>query len=179
MDKQDMLRIKRMILKDKRVLKLDRAFSQLAEYNLPLRDMFEEIERLHMTRKTRHLDKQSETFVQDIVDGMINDQSSRSRLTEIMMSCVHSVKNLEQSLDMLEGYLLLEYSSTLSNIRTKAERQSFMRHHILTKYRRYVNRVNRVKDAAELVITDIDKAGYYYKNLIETVKLAAGRREVI
>lgn len=178
-DKQDMLRIKRVILKDKKVVRLEKAFSELADYNLPFRDMYEEIERIHMTRKTRHLDKSSSTFVQDIMDGMINDQSSRSRLTEILMSCVHAGRNLSSTLETLEGYLSIEYADQLRSIRTKGERVSFLRHHVLSKYHKYIDRVDRIKEAADLVMTDIDKAGFVYRNIIESVKLAAGRREVM
>lgn len=178
-DRQDMLRIKRLILKDKRVQRIERAFEELAEYNLPIKDMYEEIDRIHMTRKTRHLDKSSETFVQDIIDGMLNDQSSRSRLTEILMSCIHASRNLSSSLETLEGYLQIQYADQLGAIRTKAERTSFIEHHILSKYHKYIDRVTRIKEAAELVMVDIDKAGFVYRNVIEAVKLAAGRREVM
>lgn len=178
-DKQDLLRIKRRIQKDKRVRRLETAFDRLPEYNIPIKDTYEEIERIHMTRKTRHLDKSSGTFVQDVTEGMLDDQSNRSRLTEILMSCVHALKNLSSSLDTLEGYLMVEYADELSAIRTKGERSDFIEHHVLSKYHKYVDRVSRIKEAAELVMIDIDKAGYMYKNLIESVKLAAGRREVM
>ena len=178
-DKQDLLRIKRLIQKDKRVKKLDRAFEQLAEYNLPIREMYEEIERIHMTRKTRHLDKSSETFVQDVTDPMLNDQASRSRLTELLMSCIHAKRNLENTLENLEGYLMIEYADQLSPIRTKAERTNFISHHVMSKYHKYIDRVARIKEAAELATVDIDKAGYMHRNLIEAIKLAAGRREVM
>lgn len=178
-DKQDLLRIKRRLQKDKRVKRLEDAFERLAEYNIPVKTVYEEIERIHMTRKTRHLDKSSGTFVQDVIEGMLDDQANRSRLTEILMSCVHAQKNLTSSLDTLEGYLMVEYASELSVIRTKGERVSFMAHHVLSKYHKYIDRVSRVREAAEMVTVDIDKAGYMYKGLLEAVRLAAGRREVM
>lgn len=178
-DKQDILRIKRTILKDKKVKRLSKAFDELSQYNMPTKKLIEEIESIHMTRKTRHLEKESSTFVQDITEGMLNDQASRSRLTEILMGCVHVIRNLENSLESLEGYLQVEYATQLSSIRTKGERTSFLQHHVLSKYHKYIDKVSRVKEAAELVMVDIDKAGYVYKNLIEAVKLAAGRREVM
>jgi len=178
-DKHDLLKIKRIIAKDKRVGKLDDAFQELSEFNLPIRDMYEEIERIHMTRKTRHLDKSSDTFVQDVIEGMLNDQANRSRLTEILMTCLHAKRNLSSSLESLQGYIMIEYSAQLSTIRTKGERVNFIEHHVFSKYHKYIDRVTRIKEAAELVTTDIDKAGYMYKGLIEAVKLAAGRREVM
>lgn len=178
-DKQDLLRIKRIIQKDKRVRRLESAFDELAEFNLPIKDMYDEIERIHMTRKTRHLDKDSGTFVQDVIDGMLNDQANRSRLTEILMSCLHAKRNLASSLENLEGYLMIEYATQLGAIRTKGERASFISHHVLNKYHKYIDRVSRIKEMAELVTVDIDKAGYNYKNIIEAVKMIAGRREVM
>jgi len=176
-DKQDLLRLKRLFANDKRVKKLDGAFDRLPEYNLPIKTVYEEIERIHMTRKTRHLDKSSGSFVGDISEGMLNDQANRSRLTEILMSCIHALKNLKATLDSLEGYLLIEYADQLGSIRTKGERASFMQHHVLSKYHKYVDRTERIKEAAELVIIDIDKAAWMYRNLIEAVKMASGRRE--
>lgn len=176
-DKQDMLRIKRIITKDARLKKLDVSFENLPQYNIPVKNIFEEIERIHMTRKTRHLNRKSASFVQDITEGLIDDQANRSRLTEILMSCIHTMRNLNSTLDSLEGYLLVEYAAQLSSIRTKAERVGFIQYHILVKYKRYIDRVQRVKEAAELVIVDIDKAAWMYRNLIESAKLASGRRE--
>ena len=176
-DKQDLLRLKRLLLKDKRVRKLEDAFDRLPEYNLPIKTVYEEIERIHMTRKTRHLDKSSGSFVSDVTEGMLDDQSNRSRLTEILMSCIHALKNLNASLESLEGYLLIEYADQLGTIRTKGERANFVEHHVLSKYHKYADRTSRIKEACELVITDIDKAAWMYKNLIESIKMASGRRE--
>ena len=179
LDKQRLSHIRKRIRQDRRLEKLDHAFNSLPEYNLNRNELYEEIQRIHMVRKTRHLDKRAKTFVEDITEGLIDDQSHRARLSEILISCVRVIRNLESSLETMEGHLLIEHSELLSEIRTKGERQSFIHHHILSKYLKYVDRIDRVKAAAEIVIIDIDKAGYMYKNLIEAVKLSTGRKEIV
>lgn len=178
-DKEDLLRIKRRLQKDKRAQRLKDSFDRLSQYNLPLRELYDEVERIHMARKTRHLDKRSDTFVQDVTEALIGDQSDRGRLSEILMACVNVIRELEDALENLEGYMLIEYATEMSAIRTKSERSTFIRQHVLNTFHKYVQRVSRVKGAVEIVIVDIDKAGFMYKNLIEVVKLAAGRREVM
>lgn len=178
-DKQDLLRIKRKLREDKRVEKLDRAFRDLPEFNLPMRDIYEEIKTIHALRKTRTLNKGSSTFTQDIVEALLDDQAYRARLTEIMIMTVKAIRNLEDTLDSLEGYLMVQYGAELSTIRTKGEREKFIEHHVLTKFSRYMDNAQQLKESAELVIVDIDKAGFMFKALIEAVKLATGRKEIL
>ena len=177
MDKQDLLLLKRSIKKDPRIKRLSLSFEELPMYNIPLKDNYEEVEQMHKVRKTRYLDRASTTFVQDIMEGMLDDAAKRARLSEILMGCSNTLRALNSTLDSLEGYLLIEYASKLRRISTKGERTSFIRHHVFDKYRKYSERVERVKYACEVVMSDIDKAGYTYTNIIKTVQLAAGRRD--
>ena len=179
MSLQELSYIRKTIRSDSRLLRLDDAFNTLPEFSLNTVELYEEINRIHMVRKTRHLNRKSASFTQDIIDGLLDDQAHRSRLSEIMMGCVHVARNLSGTLETMEGHLLSEYSDLLSSIRTKTERQTFVRANVLNKYMKYVDRVDRVKVAAETVIIDIDKAGYMYRNLIEAVKMSAGRKEAL
>lgn len=178
-NKQDLERIKRKVNKDKKLTKLNERFDSHPSYNLPVRELYEEIENLHMTRKTRQLKRNSDSFTQDLMDGMLQDQSVRSRLTEIIMTCLSVTKSLRETLDNLSGYISVEYADELSILRTKAERTNFVDKHILATYYKYVRRVEKLRESAELVIVDIDKAGFNYKGLIEAAKMVSGGREVV
>jgi hypothetical protein len=170
--------LRKTIRQDSRLVRLDTAFDELPEYSLNANELYEEIKRIHMVRKTRHLDRKSKTFVDDVTEGLLDDQAHRSRLSEILISCVQIIRNLENTLDSMEGHLLIEYNELLSEIRTKSERQTFVRTNVLNKYLRYVDKIDRVKQTAEIVITDIDKAGWMYARLMDALKLSSGRKEV-
>lgn len=178
-DRQRLAHIRKLIRRDKRLSDLEDRFNNLPYYQINGKELHAEIKRIHMVRKTRQLNRKSKTFVGDITESLIDDQAHRSRLTEILMECVKIIRNLENTLESIEGHLLLEYSELLSEIRTKSERESFIHHNILKEYFKHIEKVERIKQVAEFVIVDIDKAGYMLKNLIEAVKLAAGRREAV
>jgi hypothetical protein len=171
--------LRKTIRKDPRLMRLDAAFDELPEFSLNANELYEEIKRIHMVRKTRHLDRRSKTFVDDVTEGLLDDQAHRSRLSEILISCVQIIRNLENTLESMEGHLLMEYDDLLREIRTKGERQTFVRTNVLNKYLRYVDRIDRVKQTAEIIITDIDKAAWMYRNIIEAVKLATGHKEAV
>jgi hypothetical protein len=167
--------LKCTLIKDKRAKRIKQAFDTLPEFNLNCRELNEEITTIHAVRKTRGLDRRSDTFIQDLINGMIDDQAQRSRLVEILMVCVKTIRNLEDTLDSLSGYLQMEYSEQIASVaKTKAERSSFIENQVLRKFRKYVAKVDTIKETTALVITDIDKAGFVYKNLIEAVKLSSG-----
>lgn len=176
MDKQDYVLLKRKLISDKRMKHLHEAFTTLPHYSMPTKELMEEVTTLHTIRKTRGLNSKkvrNSTFVQDLIDGMIDDGSKRSRLVEILMECVKTIRVLDDNLDDLQGYLLLEYSHLIGSIRTKGEREQFIETQVFTKYRKYSKKLRNLKEACEFVIQDIDKFAYTYRNLVEAAKLVA------
>lgn len=177
MDRQELVSLKRRLNSDKRMAALHKAFSTQEQYNLPLKELYEEVTTLHTIRKTRAL-KQSrnETFVQKLMEAMIDDMSKRSRLVEILMLCVKTIRTLEDLLEDLEGYLLLEYGNLLYSLKTKGEREQFIKTQAFAEYLKYTKRLHKLKEACEFVIVDIDKGGYTYRNLVEAAKLSTGTK---
>lgn len=175
MDKVDIDHLVRRINKDERIKRLHKAFGELPQYNLPDKEMIEEIQDLHTLRKTRQLNRKSKSFVTDIIEAMLDDGSKRSRLVEITSVCFKTIHQLRNALDDLEGYILYTYGSQMNQLRTKNEREQFVYHHILKPFHKYVKKIERVYESAKLVIEDIDKAGYNYRNLVEAVKLLTSK----
>lgn len=171
MDKVDIDHLVRRIRKDERIKRLEKAFADLPQYNLPDKEMIEEIQNLHTLRKTRSLHSKSKSFVQDIIDAMLDDGAKRGRLVEITSACFKTIHQLKGALDDLEGYILYTYGAQMNGLRTKGEREQFVYHHVLKRFHKYVRKIERVYESAKLVIEDIDKAGYNYRNLVEAVKL--------
>jgi len=172
-DKPELVSLKRALLKDKRMLKLHDAFTTLPQYQLNIAELYDEVKTIHALRKTRQLNTKNKNFIRDLIDGMIDDGAKRSRLVEILMVCVKTIRTLEDTLESLEGYLLMEYSTKLYQLKTKGERADFIKHHVFQPYLKYSKRLSTLKDAVELVCVDIDKFAYSYRNLVEAAKLSS------
>lgn len=179
MDKVDIEHLVRKINKDKRIKALHNNFSELPVYQLNEAELTEEIQNLHTLRKTRILNRRSKSFINDIIDAMLDDGSKRARLVEITSVCYKTLHNLKNTLEDLEGYILYEYGSHMNGLRTKHEREQFVYHHVLRKFHKYLKKVERVYEAAKIVVEDIDKAGYNYRNLVEAVKLIKSKTSEI
>lgn len=179
MIRADYQKLTKTLLNDKRVQRLKAAFDELPEYNLPLKALRDEAEMIHKIRKTRFLNASDPNFSTHVVEALLLDQQHRARLTEMLMSCISVTRNLGHAIDNLEGYLLMQYSSEISCIRTKQERVDFIKHVILKDCVRYIQKVSMLKEILDVVILDIDKAGFMYKNLISAVETATGRRSIL
>lgn len=168
--------LKNRLREDKRLIKIKKAFGTLPEYKLDSVELRQEIESMMLTRKVRSLSG-SKKMSTALIEAMLQDQSYRSRATEILMGCVRTDKNLSRVLDSLEDYMLVEYSDLLSSsFRTIKERKAFVEY-VLRKYYEFLDKVDEVRQVAELLIVDVDKAGYMYKNMIEALNLVSKGRE--
>lgn len=159
-----------LIKKDKRFLRLKKAFDELPQFNLPLEELLTEIESLNRLRLVRSLSSSSPDFVDKVIRASLNDQSVRSRLTEILSECLKASRALESAIDIFTDYALAHYEESLKSIRTKQERQTAVRSS-LSDFRRYLDKVEHVRDAARLLIEDIDKSSWTLKLTIEALKL--------
>lgn len=171
MDKEKINSIIRQLKKDTRFKKLETSFAELPAYRLPVKDLAEEIETIHMGRVTRRLKAKSTSLMHDLVAGMLDDGSKRSRLTEIIVACVRTQKHLDDALERLESYFMYEYGTLLYSFKTKAEREKFLQHHVLHPFLKYSSKLASIRLRAELIVTDIDKFSYTYRNLVEAAKL--------
>ena len=109
---------------------------------------------------------------------MLQDQAYRSRCAEILASCIMIDGTFNETLCNLRDYLLLEYGGRMGRGRTtKEERRQFMEN-VLRPFFRYLYKVDQIKQHAKYIVDDIDKAGFTYRNLVESIKLM-GRPEII
>ena len=173
--KEQLALLKKTISKDERLQRLKTAFGELPEYRLNLGDLHEEVDSMMVTRPIRSLDRRDASFIDAIVDAMMTDQQYRTRITEILMSCVKVEKSLSRSVTQISDYLGTEYHSVIYQVyKTKYERVAFIES-VLRKYTTYLDKIDELKQRCVLLTTDIDKAGYMFKGLIETVQISARR----
>lgn len=170
-------RVVELLRADKRYKRLLDTFNTASIYNIPLETLIEEVKRIHSLREIRRLSPRDADFVDKLINANTHDQSSRSRLTEILIQCVHVTLKLTNATDALKQHFLLEYSDQLRQFRTKEERIMVL-NIALRKFRTYIDNVENLKALTELVISDIDKGGWSLRNSIQALQATHGHREV-
>lgn len=171
-EKQQVLLAKRRIIEDSRYKKFKRNFETSDYFNLPFKTIEDELSLLHSTRPSRKLKelKHSPGYIEHVLNALMTDLSNRSRFTEILVACINAEHRLKDGLQALTDYIQVEYATELSRWRTKDERKSFLTV-VLRPFYRYLDQVQLLKMKLELIIADIDKAGYFLKDAIQALEL--------
>jgi len=159
------------VRKDEKVVKLRRIVSGIQNM-VNLTALHDELESLHSGRKVRHL-KVSGLSSKSVIDAVLQDQSYRSRVTEIVVQSLRHSNNLSEAYDATLDHLIQAYDNRL-DIRTKSERQSYLKSFIAPANKLLAD-LNTVVSLAEYIVEDIDKAGYALKNTIQALEISSKR----
>lgn len=160
--KRDISDTVRALRQDPNYRRLKELFSTLPLYRLPVDELMKEIETTHRLRDVRRLNSLDPGFLDALIKANTQEQSSRSRLTEIIMNCGRAIANLESALESLRYNLLLKHNDELRSYRTKEERLMVITL-VLVNFKKYINQVKIVQDSAQLVVADIDKSAWSLK----------------
>lgn len=148
-------------------------------YNINFEEFHEELQRLHTTRLTRELKrKKSRSFPEKVLDAMLQDQSTRSRCAEILGQCTKISNAMERTLSKLRDYLCAEYAGYLKTVGAQGERKAFVES-IMRDFYDFYDEVKTLENSARIVIEDIDKANYMFKNLVEIIKVLSRPEQVM
>lgn len=177
MTKEEIKALRRIIKKDKKFIRFREAYEGNPAFNIDFEDFHEELKRLHETRSTRHLKRKSKGFTEDVIDGMLQDQATRSRVAEILGQCVKISSSVEKTLNNLRDYLLSEFSTQLKRLGAQTERKMFIES-VMSSFYEYVSDVQTLEKSCRLIVDDIDKAGYTYRNLVEAIKILSRPEQV-
>lgn len=159
-----------LIRKNKRYKRLLETFDNAKIYNIPCERLIGELKDIHSLREVRRLSIRDPDYVDKLLNANAQDQAQRSRCTEILMQCLEVTEKLNRALAALKDYLLLEFSDHLRPLRTKEERLLVL-NVALRKFSRFLENVAVVKGIADLVIADIDKAGWSMRASIDALKV--------
>lgn len=171
--------LKRVLQKDQKLLNFKRAFEGNPAFSMNFVDLHEELDTLHSTRSVRTLRrKKGSDFAEEVLDSMLQDQATRSRCAEILGACVKVRGSISETLDNLRDYLIVTYSSKLKLIGgTQAERKAFVES-VMRRFYKFLAEVEQLEEHCKVIITDIDKAGFTYTNIVETVKILSAPERV-
>ncbi len=163
--------LKAEIKKDARYIRLQEAFENLAEYQLPLEEMHKEILTTHKTRSIRRLNTRANDFIDKVIEAAAGDINARGRLTEIMVAALKASRSLKLAIETLSDYIVSKYGDKLRRVAsTKGERDKFIEG-ILRQFINYTAKTDCLREAAVLVITDIDKDGYGLRIIVDTMRI--------
>lgn len=173
MASSDVKALRKKIKGSKRYLKLREILedNEIEQYNIPVETYLSEAKQRFFARKFRKLDANSVRILDELTAAGMEDSALRSRLTEMLVLCEQAKKSIGGLLDRYENAALIEHGTSLRRIvTTKEERKEFIRG-ILEDYISYLRDVETFSEQLKLLITDIDKAGYQMKNIIDAQRL--------
>ena len=159
---------------DKRYKRLLESFDTSPAFRIPKESLAEEIKVIHELREIRRLNTNDAAFVDKVIKANTHDQAQRSRLVEIIVVCTRISNKLTEAIEALKQHYMLEYVDHLRQFRTKEERNLVL-NMALRKFIRFVNEVESLKEMANIVVLDIDKAAWSLKNTIEALKISSAR----
>lgn len=165
-----------ILRRDSRYKRLLETFETASIYNIPREKLIEELKTIHSLREVRRLNIRDPDYVDNLLNANAHDQAQRSRCTEMLMSCVHVTEQLARGIKALESHLLLEYSDQLRQFRTKEERLQVLSI-ALRKFSSYLDNIKVLHALTELVIADIDKAGWSMRASIDALKITRNREQ--
>lgn len=178
-NREELKAIRRIIKKNQRYQQFLENFRGNPAYNIDFEEFHEELQRLHTTRLTRELKrKRTRSFPEKVCEAMLQDQSTRSRCAEILGQCTKISGAMERTLSKLRDYLCAEYADTLKRIGAQGERKAFVEA-IMRDFYDFYDEVKTLEKASSIVIEDIDKAGFMFKNLVEIIKVLSRPEQVI
>jgi len=161
------------IKKNKQYKQLLESFKTQKIFKVPLEKFKDEIFDAHSTRNVRVLVKHADDntrIVDQLVKANLVDQGVRSRLTEIMMTCRRGSAALQEAIKNYKNYASLRFERHLKSFKTKSERMSAL-DICLDDLNAFIFEAEHVYNLAELVVKDIDQAGFTLKRTQEVVAM--------
>jgi hypothetical protein len=168
--KVSLQRFVKVLKSDSKYKRLYTTFSTHENFTLPLEDFYEELRTGHKLRKVRKLNSTDPNFVDKLITAVLNDQSLRSRTTEILIQCSRSHALMEEAVTKLRYHLLLSYGEELVGFRTKEERLQIV-NMALSPFNTFLSEASTLKESCLLLTADIDKAAWALKSLVEAFKI--------
>ena len=165
-DLTDVERLRKKIKRDPKYQAIANVFQTDERFQIPVEGYVTEVRTMFKMRKFRSLDVNSPTFMRRFAEAIIQDQSYRSRMTEMLTQCFAAKRSLDRMLDIFGDYVLVEYSPELKMMSTAKERDAFIKG-MTRRFEKYSAAIDGFLQEVEYYVKDIDKAGYSAKNIAE------------
>lgn len=142
------------------------------QYNIPFSEYLNEIKLTYRSRRFRNLDpNELATILEDVTSCSIEDTQLRSRYTEMLIVSTQAIKSIAGLLDRFESWVFIEFSGDLRDCFTNQADRKKLIDDILKDFRDYLKDAEAFKEQVSLILSDLDKAGYSVKNIVDAQKL--------
>ncbi len=166
----DLKRIRLKVKEDKRYKHLRSIYKTNDLFQLPLAEYQDEARKLFKMRKIRTLNIRDTHALNKVAESIVEDQAYRSRMTEILTSILSASKLLNDLLERFQDYAAVTYAKDLKSVGAAKERERCIRN-IMAEYYRYADQLELLISEIDLYIKDIDKSGFSYRALVDTLEL--------
>ena len=177
-----LMSLKEGMLRNKKYRRLINSFANNQLFKIPFNKYKEEVMTLHTARTVRTLIKYtvggSDKLADQIIKANLIDQGQRSRLVEIMMHCHRASNAIADAVKVFKTYALIKYDAQLRSFKTKDERTGAL-DAILCDMLEYKAEAESLYALCEIVVKDIDAAGFSLKRTIDALSLSTARERRI
>ena len=143
-------------------------------FQIPVGGYTNEIRTMFKMRKFRSLNVNDPVFTRKFAESIIQDQSYRSRITEMLTQCYAAKRALDRLVSIFYDYAIVEFNKDLRILSTQKERDSLLKT-LLNRFNKYVEELDTFIQEADYYVKDIDKAGYSAKNIAEVYAIVFKR----
>lgn len=166
----DLERIRKKIRRDTRFKSIRTIYKTNTLFQITVDEYRKEIRDMFRIRQFRSLSVRSPQVLNKLAEAIVQDQSYRSRMTELLSQVHTARKTLIDMLSHFHDYALAEYGRDLKMLGAAKERSAFL-NDVLSTYHSYCEDLDNLMLEIDTYIKDIDKAGYAAKNLVEVLHL--------
>jgi hypothetical protein len=169
-----------IIRRDEKLLSFKKKLSK-GLFALDTKKLIFDISNMHRIRLTRTIKTKEiiQKYQVKFIEASLQGTSFRSRITEIKLSCMDTLSELDNYLSVLKKYLKSTYADTLKKLyTTQADRDSLI-DMVLEKAILQKKQLEHVIKYCDVVVADIDATSWTLKGISEAMQLGAEKRSIM
>jgi hypothetical protein len=163
-----------MVEKDPRVQKMH-TFDRAGSYKLPFNRLTKELLRLQANRRHRLIGvKEVVSDSQNkIIDWSTGISATFSRVNRIRMHAFAKKRFLDEHIDQCRKYLMTEYAAYLKAEVATIKGREYAAKEALSHFRAISTQLETLILLSDMLISELDKAGFSVNHSLEAVKLSS------
>lgn len=146
--------------------------------SLDLVKTLKEANYLHSQRIVRKL-FELKVSPQKLQEALFIEISTRSRLIELKSLVINQVELLEGAISICRKHLSTTYSDKLARVASTQAGRAAVMDQVFARGKDYLSQVKTLDSQLDLIIKDIDAAGYALTNVREVMKMVLDKRETV
>lgn len=145
---------------------------------LDLEKQLKEASYLHKRRKSRKLFELRVSPIK-LQEAILEDMSNRSRLVEIKVLLLDQQELLSTAIGLGKKHVRATYASLLSTYGTTKEAHMLVVEKVFSAGLKTLAEIDNAVAILDLLIKDIDQAGFGLRNSVDVMRMLLDRKEVV